>query len=149
MACFCHLFIEYVGKISLMEGPSMLPTLAVSGELVIEDRLSIHLNPSNISRGELLVLKSPLDSRRLICKRVAGLPGDIVCVDPTGEKAPSTEHVIIPEGHLWIIGDNAPFSRDSRTYGPVSMGLVKAKLRARVWPPTSFQIFRSNMAYID
>lgn len=110
----------------------MLPTLAMEGEIVVVDRLSIRLNPHDIKRGELLILQSPLNPNRTICKRVIGLPGDVVCVDPTGQTCPSTEHVRIPKGHIWITGDNAAASRDSRLYGPVPMGLVKGKLRARV-----------------
>ncbi|KAF9499843.1 LexA/Signal peptidase [Pleurotus eryngii] len=132
MACALHIFAEYVGTVSLMSGLSMMPTLADSGEIVVEDRLSIRWNPTGIARGDLITLYSPLDPSRIICKRVIGLPGDVVCVDPTGQKAPSTEHVVIPKGHLWISGDNAAMSRDSRDYGPVSMSLVRAKLRARV-----------------
>lgn len=101
----------------------MLPTLADSGEIVVEDRLTYRLNPGSVARGDLITLRSPIDPSRIICKRVLGLPGDIICVDPTGEKAPSTEHVVIPKGHIWISGDNAAFSRDSRDYGPVSMAL--------------------------
>ncbi|TFK76914.1 LexA/Signal peptidase, partial [Pluteus cervinus] len=132
VACALHLFGEYVGRISLMEGPSMLPTFNAHGDIVLENRLAIRLNPDNISRGDLVTLRSPIDPNRIICKRVLGLPGDIICVDPTGEKAPSTEHVVIPQGHIWISGDNAAMSRDSRDYGPVSMSLVQAKVVARV-----------------
>jgi inner membrane protease subunit 1 len=110
----------------------MLPTLAESGEIVIEDRLTYRLNPGSVARGDLITLRSPIDPSRIICKRVLGLPGDVICVDPTGEKAPSTQHVVIPKGHIWISGDNAAFSRDSRDYGPVSMALIQAKLLARV-----------------
>ncbi|KAF8898530.1 peptidase S24/S26A/S26B/S26C [Infundibulicybe gibba] len=131
-ACAIHLFAEYIGRPSLMAGPSMLPTIANEGEVVIEDRLTLRLDPKSISRGDLITLKSPLDPTRIICKRVLGLPGDTICVDPTGEKAPSTEHVLVPNGHVWIIGDNAAFSRDSRDYGPVSMGLIQSKVFARV-----------------
>jgi inner membrane protease subunit 1 len=115
-----------------MSGISMLPTLASSGELVIENILTYRLFPNDLKRGDLITLKSPLDPSRIICKRILGLPGDIVCVDPTGISAPSTEHVIVPKGHVWIIGDNAAYSRDSRTYGPVSMSLIRGKLYARV-----------------
>jgi len=110
----------------------MLPTLAEQGEIVIEDCLTHRLNPNGVSRGDLVTLRSPLEPSRIICKRVIGLPGDIICVDPTGVKAPSTEHVMIPKGHVWISGDNAAFSRDSRDYGPVSMSLIQARLVARV-----------------
>jgi len=115
-----------------MEGPSMFPTLAEKGEVVVEDRLTLRLFPDRIARGDLVVLKSPIMPERIICKRVLGLPGDIVCVDPTGEAAPSTEHVVVPKGHIWIGGDNAPYSRDSRIYGPVSMSLLQGKLMMRV-----------------
>ena len=114
----------------------MLPTLAESGELVIENLLAFRLFP-NLQRGDLIILKSPLQPSRIICKRILGLPGDVVCVDPTGVYAPSTEHVIVPKGHIWIVGDNAAHSRDSRQYGPVSMSLIRGKLFARVSAQTA------------
>lgn len=110
----------------------MLPTLADHGEYVIEDRLSLRLFPGRLRRGDLVVLQSPIEPGRSICKRIIGMPGDVICVDPTGEYAPSSEYVIIPKGHVWISGDNAAYSRDSRLYGPVSMSLIQGRLWARV-----------------
>jgi mitochondrial inner membrane protease subunit 1 len=110
----------------------MLPTMAEEGEIAVESILAYRLWPNSLARGDLITLTSPLDPSRVICKRVAGLPGDIVCVDPTGLKAPSTEHVVVPKGHVWLIGDNAAVARDSRDYGPVSMALIRGKLVARV-----------------
>jgi len=115
-----------------MAGPSMLPTLDNSGELVVESILPYRLFPNHLARGELITLTSPVNPSRIICKRVLGLPGDIICVDPTGIKAPSTEHVVVPKGHIWIVGDNASWSRDSRDYGPVSMALIRGRIAARV-----------------
>ena len=40
----------------------------------------------------------------------------------------------VPEGHCWVTGDNLPESRDSRTYGPLPLGLIKGKGTAKVWP---------------
>lgn len=107
----------------------MLPTMNASGDWVLENRW---VNWKQIQRGDLVTVRSPLDPNRLICKRVIGLPGDIICVDPTGQYAPSTEHVVIPRYHVWLSGDNAAWSQDSRKYGPVSMALLKGKLVARV-----------------
>ena len=90
------------------------------------------VSPKSLKRGDLVTYISPLDPTRVVCKRLIGLPGDVVCVDPTGRLAPSTEHVVIPKGHVWFIGDNAEMSRDSRQYGPVSMGLIRGKLVAKV-----------------
>jgi len=118
-----------------MAGPSMLPTLDNSGELVIESILPHRLFPNHLARGELITLTSPVNPSRIICKRVIGLPGDVVCVDPTGIKAPSSEHVVVPKGHIWIAGDNASWSTDSRDYGPVSIALIRGRIAARVSPP--------------
>jgi inner membrane protease subunit 1 len=113
----------------------MLPTLNNSGELVIESILPHRLFPNHLARGELITLISPINPSRIICKRVIGLPGDIICVDPMGLKVPSTEHVVVPKGHVWIAGDNAAWSTDSRDYGPVSMALVRGRIAARVSAP--------------
>ncbi|KAJ7597235.1 peptidase S24/S26A/S26B/S26C, partial [Mycena floridula] len=129
--CAIHLFTNYVGTFSIMTGPSMFPTFA-EWDIVVEDCLSVRLNLENLARGDLVTLKSPIEPTKRICKRVIGLPGDTVCVDPTGQVLPSTEHVLVPKGHIWIAGDNATISRDSRHYGPVSMSLLHSKVVARV-----------------
>lgn len=113
----------------------MLPTMSATGEVVLENRL---ISPNRLKRGDLVTYVSPLDPTRAVCKRLVGLPGDIICVDPTGTYAPSTEHVVVPRGHIWVVGDNAEMSRDSRLYGPVSMGLVRGKLVAKVRRYTCF-----------
>ncbi|CCL98972.1 uncharacterized protein FIBRA_00980 [Fibroporia radiculosa] len=143
IACAAHLFVEHVGWVA---GPSMLPTMSVTGESVLENRM---VSPENLQRGDLVTITSPLNPTRIVCKRILGLPGDVICVDPTGTLAPSTEHVLVPKNHIWLSGDNAAFSRDSRTYGPVSMALVRGRLVARVWPPSKFTVFRNNFNFID
>jgi len=110
----------------------MLPTMSAQGELVLDNKLVCRLFPERLTRGDIVTFVSPLDPQRVVCKRILGLPGDTICVDPTGEKAPSTEHVIIPAGHFWVAGDNAAWSRDSRDYGPVPMALLKGRLVAKV-----------------
>lgn len=107
----------------------MMPTLAPTGEAVIENRL---ICVKDLRRGDIITYASPAEPGRVVCKRIVGLPGDIICVDPTGQMAPTTEHVVVPKGHFWMCGDNAMWSRDSRWYGPVSQALVKGKLVAKV-----------------
>lgn len=47
--------------------------------------------------------------------------------------------IIVPKGHLWLEGDNSENSIDSRTYGPVPMGLIQSRAAARIYPdPTLF-----------
>lgn len=107
----------------------MLPTMEVEDELIVENRM---VSIQSLQRGDLVTFMSPLDPTRGVCKRIIGFPGDIICVDPTGKYAPSTEHVVVPKGHIWVSGDNMSWSRDSREYGPIPVGLIKGKFIGRV-----------------
>lgn len=47
--------------------------------------------------------------------------------------------ICIPKGHVWLEGDNSENSIDSRTYGPVPMGLIQSRAVYRLYPsPTVF-----------
>ena len=77
----------------------------------------------------MCVCRTPVDHGRKAIKRVIGLPGDWISVPETKEIRK------IPEGHCWLEGDNGSVSRDSRTYGPVPLGLVQGRVTHVVWPP--------------
>lgn len=56
----------------------------------------------------------------------------------------------IPPGHCYITGDNLPWSRDSRDFGPLPMALIKGKvthtiLREGWWPPSWFSKVRNGL----
>lgn len=38
----------------------------------------------------------------------------------------------VPKGHMWIEGDNASRSRDSRDFGPIPYGLVRGRALCKV-----------------
>lgn len=42
--------------------------------------------------------------------------------------------LVVPDGHIWVEGDNSINSRDSRDYGPVSAALVVGKVWITLWP---------------
>ncbi len=48
-----------------------------------------------------------------------------------GEKK---EMVTVPEGHLWLEGDNPVYSIDSRQYGPIAITSVRGRVVARLFP---------------
>ncbi|XP_040246591.1 uncharacterized protein [Aegilops tauschii subsp. strangulata] len=89
--------------------------------------------PAGLLPGRSLMLPvghgTPVDHQRKAIKRVIGLPGDWISVPETKEIRK------IPEGHCWVEGDNGSVSRDSRTYGPVPLGLVQGRVTHVVWPP--------------
>ena len=45
-----------------------------------------------------------------------------------------TEYVTVPDGHVWLQGDNERNSTDSRDYGPVPMEMLRGRVFAKVWP---------------
>lgn len=42
--------------------------------------------------------------------------------------------IYVPKGHVWLEGDNSENSIDSRTYGPVPMGLIQSRAACRLYP---------------
>mmetsp|Transcript_17701 Transcript_17701/g.49002 ORF Transcript_17701/g.49002 Transcript_17701/m.49002 type:complete len:463 (-) Transcript_17701:1792-3180(-) len=125
------------------------------------DRLRHQLS-TGISVGDVVVLQHP-DRIGTVCKRVMGLPGDVVMKPSsrlaadrlqshlTGkdeQKRDETEPqrrrwirrairssgTVVPDGHLWVEGDNPWNSSDSRSYGAVPAALVMGRVVCRLWP---------------
>ncbi|VDM39517.1 unnamed protein product [Toxocara canis] len=115
----CYVVGKHVGELVVCSGPSMYPTIH-DGDLVIAERLSVTLG--NLRRGDIVGALSPTQPEQLLCKRLTGMAYDRVTncqVLPTGR---------IPKGHIYLEGDNALLSTDSRFFGPVPEGLVQIRL---------------------
>uniref|UniRef100_A0A6T7HGH5 Peptidase S26 domain-containing protein n=1 Tax=Attheya septentrionalis TaxID=420275 RepID=A0A6T7HGH5_9STRA len=122
------------------DGPSMEPTI-ISGCLL----LSTPFTPENVHEvaiGDVVILLRPSVNHKnytpiSLCKRVAGLAGDIVNFQGS--------HVIIPKGHCWLLGDNASRSLDSRIYGAVPLNNIRRKVLCRFsFSPPSFKWIDGN-----
>ncbi|CAD7957691.1 unnamed protein product [Amoebophrya sp. A120] len=53
----------------------------------------------------------------------------------------STRVERVPQGHVWVEGDNKGKSNDSRHYGPVPLGLLEGRVRLCLWPPNSKSLY--------
>jgi len=129
-----HCVQEYGIDFSTTVGASMVPVFRSSGDVLLFERLTHRF--SGWVRGEVIVATSPKDPDARICKRIMGLPGDRVKV--TEGPYSSHEEVLVPRGHVWLEGDNKAASYDSRHYGPVPMGLLQGKVRAKLYPLNDF-----------
>ncbi|GMN43316.1 hypothetical protein TIFTF001_012514 [Ficus carica] len=142
--CFCgfHVINTYVATVVLPYGPSMIPTLPITGNLLLAERISTRFGL--VGPGDIVLVRSPQNPRIVATKRLIGVEGDSVTyvVDPG--KSDRRETIVVPKGHVWVEGDNIYNSRDSRNYGPVPYGLVQGKIFLRMWPPKDFGSLRNS-----
>lgn len=125
-----------------IRGDSMAPTLA-AGDVVLT------MPVRRPRRGEIVLLRDPRNQHDVHVKRVLALPGETLrvvrgrlLVDGVGQVEPYADGVgpdgrlVVPPDHVAVLGDARTSSTDSRTYGPVPMALVDARVVARVrpWP---------------
>ena len=91
-----------------VEDESMRPTLE-PGDYVLVNRWAYRFQSPK--RGDLVVVQDPEAMDRFLVKRVADAAG------------PSQVH---------LAGDNQPLSRDSRSFGPVSIDRIVVKVWIRL-----------------
>jgi signal peptidase I len=130
---------------------SMEPTFD-AGDVVLVGQQPPDLE--DLGHGDLVTFVSPEDGRRTI-KRVIGLPGDslvikdsVLYVNDRVVDEPYVDHALIdayysrtytvPDGKVFLLGDNRGNSVDSRDYGAVPVGDLLGRVIVRVWPPVRF-----------
>ena len=109
----------------------MLPNVQI-GDRVLVDRLAYRLGEPK--RGDVVVFRFPYPWNDMnLIKRVIGLPGDIVAIQPgivlvnghSGQRAISSDirsnmrmgPARVPTGEYFVLGDNRPVSYDSHQWG--------------------------------
>ncbi len=134
-------------NLSVVRGSSMAPRIH-DGDRILIDHFSYMFG--TIGRGDIVVLKYPLDPSVDYIKRVIGLPGDEVVLENgrvfvNGETVTepyvadqdplARVHVRVKPAHFFVLGDNRPRSCDSREFGLVPQDYIRGKVELRVWPP--------------
>lgn len=151
-AVLAAVIVTFVLQSFLVQGASMLPSLH-DGERVLVDKITYRFREPQ--RGEVVVFRYPADASRKFIKRVIGLPGDVVEVRawtvyvngrPLHEEyilGPTYREfgpAVVPEGTLFVMGDNRNQSEDSRdpSVGFVPQSLVVGRAILTYWPPDQF-----------
>ena len=146
------LVLNFISARIRIESVSMQPTL-YENDFVLVNRLAYKLGQP--SRGDVIVFHYPggaPDAEPYI-KRVVGLPGDFIEVkdrqvfvngNPTHEpyikEAPTyTGNWRVPEGSLFVLGDNRNNSSDSHAWGYVPLENVIGTAKVVYLPPSHWK----------
>ncbi|MDU1201931.1 MAG: signal peptidase I [Clostridiales bacterium] len=140
-------------KPTLVSGDSMLPTLHENDYLIIN---KIGYKIGEPKNGDVIVFKSDLEKNdgttKDLVKRIIGVAGDKVVIkdgkvylndkllDETylseGMDTTGDVDIVVPEGKLFVLGDNREVSLDSRyeQVGLVDVNDVEGKVLVRLYP---------------
>ena len=127
---------------------SMVPTLEVKDRVLANKFIYRFSEPD---RGDIIVFNSVVSDGDTLIKRVVGLEGDEIRVqggllfvngEPQEEPYLNEEEPfrgyygpsIVPEGHVFVMGDNRGNSADSRVFGPLPSDNIKGEAFLRFWP---------------
>lgn len=127
-------------RVVTVTGGSMLPTLLPGDKVLLfrTDLPPVTVVRRFLTRGQIVVVSDPIRTRRAVVKRIGAVGGDRVAVsgttvhlterrfergamiDPSDPNSGLGAVTDVPEGHYYLIADNADFGVDSRVYGAVN-----------------------------
>ena len=145
LALVLYLGLNYLTARVQVHGQSMYPTFK-GGEYVLVYRQAYHWGQPQ--RGDIVVFHPDSMRREDYIKRIIGLPGDTVRIhngvvyingqpieEPYINEPPRYEgQWTVPEGYIFVLGDNRNNSRDSHVMGPVPLDTVVGKAILVYWP---------------
>ncbi|BAL80737.1 signal peptidase I [Caldisericum exile] len=129
---------------------SMVATLEPN-DLVLVEKITYRFSKPH--RGDVVVFIPPNNPKDKYIKRVIGLPGetiyiknDTVYIDGKPLKEPylnspmaDMEPVKVPDGSVFVMGDNRSVSLDSRVFGPIKISSIIGRAILIYWPINHFQ----------
>ncbi|WP_404409128.1 signal peptidase I [Jeotgalibacillus malaysiensis] len=145
----------------VVDGSSMVPTLQDGDRMIVN---KFHYKVTTPERFDIVVFH--VSDKEDYIKRVIGLPGESVSFtndqlyidgEPIDEGFRGTDtftedfnlydltgYEEVPEGHLFVMGDNRQFSKDSRHIGPVPIEEVVGETPLIYWPFEDIQLFNKE-----
>ncbi|QBP41479.1 signal peptidase I [Paenisporosarcina antarctica] len=150
----------------VVDGESMMPTLE-NGNRMIVNKIGYEVGEPD--RYDIVVFHAP--EQKDYIKRIIGLPGDHVAYENdqlyiNGKPQPEpylepykseinegtltedftleerTEMTVIPDGYVFVMGDNRRYSKDSRLIGVISMEEIIGSTSLIFWPPNEMGLVK-------
>ncbi len=150
-----YLFIMSPQEVS---GHSMEPNFH-NGDYILTNKIIYKM--INPQRGDIVIVKSPMNKDIDYIKRVIGLPGETLEIknqhyyingkeldEPYPYNKPlyggtflqENTQIEIPPGEYFVSGDNRPGSSDSREFGLIALQDFIGQAFFRYWPTTAVGI---------
>jgi signal peptidase I len=159
LAIGLYLAINFAVQTVHVMGSSMNPTVQ-DQDYLLATKIDYRFHPPQ--RGDIVIMRDPLDPSRDFIKRIIAVPGDRVLIrdghvyvnghqlaETYLRDAPWTQYTTWPitrpsdlDGQLmapdeyFVMGDNRDHSDDSRMFGPIHRDLIEARAWMRLLPLT-------------
>ncbi len=145
----------------IVKGESMMPNFQ-SGDYLIVDELSYLVSKPH--RGDVVVLKYPLDMSQRFIKRIVALPGETVEIKngkititkdsntivlneknylPNLSGTDGDIRMTLDGDNYFVLGDNRDHSYDSRKWGILPKQYIVGKAALRLFPITSLSFIKT------
>jgi len=149
------LVIRFAIQSYRVQGISMQPGLQ-SDEYVLVNKMAYLFHFPE--RGDVIVFHYPLDTSQDFIKRVIGLPGDTISYNSSTVQVdgltlnepyisqaanPAGNTLKVPADDYFVLGDNRPFSDDSRDWGFVPKADLVGKAVIVYWPFSNWELINT------
>jgi signal peptidase I len=118
---------------------AMEPTIKAGAFILV---MRWPLGKTSVARGDIVVFRDPDEPESLYVKRAVAIAGETIelregklfldglpyhepyVMKPAADGSDPFGPTKVPEGHIFVMGDNRDSSRDSRSFGPVPLKSV-------------------------
>jgi signal peptidase I len=152
----------YVFQQYVIDGPSMEHTLEPNDRVLV-NKMSYRLHDprrGDVVGFDRITDRGTVVIHDDLIKRVIGLPGETIAIescnvfidgqqlvepylsaeimmatDPASRcRIPNMQPLTVPDGKVFVMGDNRPQSMDSREFGPIDIDMIRGRAFVVIWP---------------